>query len=99
MYDPYIVKRTQIYLDEEQDGRLSLRAAASGRTKSDLIRQAVDEYLNGPDDEARAVARFKEALRKAAGTAPRLPSGRVYVERLRQNDRRRQEELERRWRG
>lgn len=93
------MKRTQIYLEEEQDRRLSERATVSGATKSALIREAIEEYLNGPDDEAKAIARFKAALKKAAGTAPYLPSGRVYVERLRAIDRRRYKELERRWRG
>jgi hypothetical protein len=40
MHAPYIVRRTQIYLDEEQDRRLAERARATGRTKSDLIREA-----------------------------------------------------------
>jgi predicted DNA-binding protein len=99
MYNSYIVKRTQIYLEEEQDRRLSDRAAQSGRTKSDLIREAVDQYLNGPSDQAARVERFREAVRKVAGIAPYLPSGKKYVEELRKHDRRRQRELERRWRG
>ncbi|HSH62251.1 MAG TPA: CopG family transcriptional regulator [Acidimicrobiales bacterium] len=36
------MKRTQIYLDEELDQRLAARAAETGRTKSDLIREAID---------------------------------------------------------
>src|SRR5712691_7240014 len=41
VYDPYIVKRTQIYLDTAQDEELCRRAAAEGLTKSALIRRAV----------------------------------------------------------
>ena len=43
VYDSYIVKRTQIYLDDRQDDDLARRAAAEGVTKSALIRRAVDE--------------------------------------------------------
>jgi hypothetical protein len=45
MYTAYIVRRTQIYLDEEQDRRLARRARAEGVTKSRLIRRAIDAYL------------------------------------------------------
>ena len=40
------MKRTQIYLDEEQDARLERRAAAVGVTKSALIRAAIDRFLS-----------------------------------------------------
>ena len=41
----YIMRRTQIYLDEEQDRRLQARANASGVTKSALIREAIEQFL------------------------------------------------------
>jgi len=50
MYDAYIVKRTQIYLDDAQDRELAARAAASGTTKSAVIRHAVDAYLAQPEE-------------------------------------------------
>lgn len=99
MYDSYIVKRTQIYLDERQDGELGRRAAAEGLTKSALIRRAVDIYLNGADDDELRLARFKAAVDTVAGVAPDLPQGSLYVERLRALDLRRQEEIERRRRA
>lgn len=95
MYDSYIVRRTQIYLDESQDAELVRRAAAEGLTKSALIRRAVDAYLDGGGDEELRLARFRAAVDAVAGIAPGLPEGRVYVERLRAIDVRRQEEIER----
>jgi hypothetical protein len=99
MYDSYIMKRTQIYLESSQDAELGRRAEAEGLTKSALIRRAVDAYLNGAGDERLRLNRFKAAIEAAAGAAPDLPEGALYVERLRALDRRRQEELDQRRRG
>jgi hypothetical protein len=69
------VKRTQIYLDEQQDELLAERAAAVGTTKSDLIRMAIDQYLGRAGmslDDWRS--RWQSAVRDTAGTAPYLPS-------------------------
>lgn len=88
------MKRTQIYLDEEQDARLAREAQSAGRTKSDLIREAVDRYF---DERLVRPDEWKQAFRDAFGAAPSLPAD--YVERLREADVRRQEELERRWRS
>lgn len=95
MYDSYIVKRTQIYLDDRQEDELGRRAAAEGVTKSALIRRAIDRYLDGSDDETVRLGRFKAAVEAVAGVAPHLPEGSVYVERLRAIDVERQEEIER----
>jgi hypothetical protein len=100
VYDTYItVRRTQIYLDETQDRILAERASALGVTKSTLIRRAIDAYVHAPEDEALRVARFRAAVRAAAGSAPYLPPGRSYVQALRRADARRQEEIERRRRA
>jgi predicted transcriptional regulator len=81
------MKRTQIYLDDEHDRRLTERAEASGRSKSALIRQAIDAFLDrGKDEEAR-LRRFRTAVSQAAGAAPNLPSGSDYVDALRARDR------------
>lgn len=95
----YIVKRTQIYLDEEQADRLDERAAAGGTTRSGVIREAVDTYLARPGDDAARLAGFHDAVDEAFGTAPDLPPGEDYVRELRSIDRAREEELQRRWRG
>ena len=96
MYDSYIVKRTQIYLDDRQDEELGRRAAAEGLTKSALIRRAVDVYLNGGADEELRLGRFKAAVEAVAGVAPDLPRGPLYAERQRALDARRHDEIERR---
>jgi hypothetical protein len=48
MYAAYIVKRTQIYLDEAQSRQLAERAGRRGTTTSHVIREAVDFYLAQP---------------------------------------------------
>lgn len=91
------VERTQIYLTEEEQRALEARAFATGRTKSDLIREAIDAYLDLGEVHEETMRRWREAVRAAAGIAPYLPE--TYVEDLRAVDREHQRELERRWRG
>ena len=99
MYDSYIVKRTQIYLDQEQRERLARRADAAGVTSSRLIREAVEAYLTPPEDESTQLDRQRQALREAFGSIPRLPDGAGYVEELRAVDAERSRELEEQWRS
>ena len=54
--------RTQIYLTDEQRDRLGNRAALTGRPMSELIREALDEYLGRHADARRA-----DVLQAAAG--------------------------------
>lgn len=100
MYDMYIMKRTQIYLDDAQAEQLARRAAAEGVTKSTLIRRAVDDYLDseGGGEDLR-LARFRAVIDAVAGTAPELPSGASYVERIRALDLDRDEQIARRRRA
>lgn len=90
------MKRTQIYVDEEQDESIAKRAAAAGVTKSTLIREAIDAYLKGSPDGQLRLERFRAVVRDAAGSASHLPDGKSYVEALRSLDVSRQEELEHR---
>ena len=96
MYDPYIMKRTQVYLEDAQADALAQRAKARGTTASKMIREAIDEYLAEPDDTALRRARFRQALEASFGIAPYLPDGATYVDVLRSRDRRRDADLERR---
>ncbi len=96
MYNPYIMRRTQIYLDERQADELSRRAAARGTTASKVIREAIDHYLADPDDSDERLARFRAALDGAFGVAPYLGEGAAYVDRLRDVDRARERELDER---
>jgi predicted DNA-binding protein len=94
MYNAYIVKRTQIYLDDSQDSRLAKRAAAAGKTKSSLIREAVEAYLiaaSAPDEQ---LARLREAVEELRRSPLTMEDGKSYVERIRAIDRRRQIELD-----
>lgn len=86
MYDLYIMRRTQIYLDEGQAERLASRAAAEGGTLSALIRRAIDEMLDRERDGSARLAAFRDAVADTAGAVPELPSGESYVEVLRSRD-------------
>jgi predicted DNA-binding protein len=94
MYPIYIMRRTQIYLEESQHERLGKRARAAGTTTSELIREAVDAYLAGPEAENDRLSAFRQAVREAAGSVRRLPKGQKYVEELRRADARRDHEIE-----
>lgn len=96
MYVAYIMKRTQIYLEADQDRRLASRATAAGTTRSTLIREAIELYLSTAVDEATRLATFLAALDALERVPAALPDGRTYVEDLRAADRDRDEEIERR---
>lgn len=44
------VRRTNIYLSEDEQAALDARAAAEGSTRSDVLRSIVDRELNLDDD-------------------------------------------------
>jgi predicted transcriptional regulator len=83
MYGLYIMHRTQIYLDDEQERKLADRARQVGRTRSALIRDAVDAYLSPASGDESALAGLRAAVNNASGAAPYLPRGVDYVEELR----------------
>lgn len=89
MYDTYIMRRTQIYLDDEQDRLLALRAHTLGTTKSAVIRDAIDAFLEREPVAGAELQRLRAAVAEAAGVAPSLPSGHEYVDALRELDARR----------
>lgn len=81
------MRRTQIYLDDDQASRLDERASANGVTRSRVIRIAIDEYLTQDErDTAAWRSRWQEAVQKTAGAAPGLAAGAEYVESLRHSD-------------
>ena len=83
MYDLYIVRRTQIYLEDEQGERLVDAAAEAGVTVSSLIRRAVDSLLDEDRSEGARLQRLRVAAQDAAGVAPHLPAGSDYVDSIR----------------
>jgi hypothetical protein len=99
MYATYIVRRTQIYLEEAQALELARRSDARGVTLSHMIREAISAYLTEGDDDGSELARQRASLNEAFGAVPRLPGGARYVDELRQNDRAREERLKGRWRS
>ena len=98
MYNSYIMKRTQIYLDEHQDERLAHRARSAGTTKSTVIREAIEEYLAKPDEDAR-LAELRAVLDELEREPLVLPAGAAYVEALREADASRDAEIESRRNG
>jgi hypothetical protein len=76
------MRRTQIYLTEEQGLLLEQRSKASGRTVSDLIRAAIDSAYTRrrPKSQAEKL----RIARKAAGAWREFPeTGAEYVDRIR----------------
>ena len=94
MYVSYIVKRTQIYLDVDQDRRLARRAAAAGATKSTLIREAIESYLTDAESATARLGRFRAALDVLERHSVDVEDGRAYVERIRTADEARLAEIE-----
>ena len=59
--------RTQVYLTDEQRERVDRVAASQGITMAQVIRRALDEYLNDlPDPDAALDATFGAAPDAAA---------------------------------
>jgi predicted transcriptional regulator len=82
----YTMRRTQVYLDDRQAAKLRTVARASQRTVSAIIREAIDEKLERPDEANE----FDVALAKAAGIwaqRDNLSSTDEYVRRLRRDRR------------
>jgi len=82
MYTAYIVRRTQIYLTEEQGELLERRSKASGQTISELIRAAVDSAYSRRRGMTRA-QKIRVAQRTAGAWTDRAESGAEYVDRIR----------------
>lgn len=76
----YIMERTQIYLTRRETAALAKLAKATGRTRSQLIREAITaQYLTQADGDELAAA-----LEATAGLwSNRTESGEAYVERVR----------------
>jgi predicted DNA-binding protein len=62
------MKRTQIYLDEDQDRRLAKRSRATGKTKSELIREALRRFLSREPQTSD----LELKLKRTAGALPEI---------------------------
>ena len=72
----YIVDRTQIYLTPEESAALERESIATGKTKSQLIREAIDAEVRRPPslEEFMAGARTRRSApgrKSPARTGPR----------------------------
>jgi predicted transcriptional regulator len=80
----YIVKRTQIYLKQAESTALDREARRTGRTRSQLIREAIAAVYLGE----RGAGDLEAALLETAGGwKRRTATGMKYVERLRRGRR------------
>ena len=86
MYNLYIMRRTQIYLRDDQGGLLERRARATGRTMSQLIRAAIDAAYSGRRHISRS-ERVRVARRTAGAWSDFSETGAQYVERIRSGKR------------
>ena len=74
------MKRTQLYLEDQDWAILQLRARESGATVSELVRRAVREaYTHTPERRKRAM----EALVGLREDRTDLPATEAYVRKLR----------------
>jgi hypothetical protein len=75
----YTMVRTQIYLSRSELTSLQRFSRATGKTRSQLIRQAIDQMR----PEAGVAARVLAGLSTSAGAWKRRQSGERLVERMR----------------
>jgi hypothetical protein len=76
----YIMTRTQIYLSEAETKALERESKTSGRSKSQLIREAIDRVFLGAGDRGS----LERTLDQTAGACPRRrQTGAEHVERMR----------------
>lgn len=77
----YIMQRTQIYLSETETTALDREARRTGRTRSQLIREAIEEKFVGPGASAEE---FLRVLEESAGAwKDRDFTGQEYVAAIR----------------
>jgi hypothetical protein len=74
----YIMRRTQIYLSEQEDAALERESRATGLSKSHLIRAAIDRVY-----AAAKRSDLLEALLASRGRWRRAEKGEAWVERRR----------------
>ena len=80
----YIMKRTQLYLDEEMWNALHSRARSSRSSISELVREAVrDKYLGKLDQRRKAMQAFA-GIRK---DRKEFADSEAYVRDLRRGER------------
>ena len=80
----YIVRRTQLYLDEPLWEALHARARSRKTTVSELVREAARQcYLTRRDEQRKAMQEFVGSRKRAADTSDSVR----YIRSLRRGDR------------
>ena len=80
----YIVRRTQLYLDDELWNALHTRARMDGTTVSELVRTAVrDRYLGNLEERRKAMKAFVGVWKDRS----EFKDPEAYVRRLRRGSR------------
>lgn len=69
------VRRTNIYLSDEEQAALDARAAVEGSNRSDVLRTILDGALNLADTDVSVDAALAEAANEIAVTARALSGG------------------------
>jgi predicted transcriptional regulator len=87
----YIMTRTQIYLSDAEAKVLDRAARASGRTRSSLIREAIDRHFLGSAGQADLVRTLEQTAGSWRG---RRPTGAEQVEQMRSGRLARQQEAQ-----
>lgn len=80
----YIMRRTQLYLDDQLWNALHALARRGKTTVSELVRQAVREVYVGSQDERRKAMQAFAGIRRGR---PEIVDSVEYVRQLRQGDR------------
>ena len=80
----YIVKRTQLYLDEQDWAVLQLKARQSGLTVSELVRRTVRESYSGSTEHRKQAMLALIGIRKDRSS---LPPTDAYIRKLRSGNR------------
>ena len=80
----YIMRRTQLFLDDDMWNVLHSRASSQGTTVSELVRQAIREKYLGNLDERREAMQAFIGIRKDRTD---LPDTEEYVRGLRRGHR------------
>ena len=75
----YTMQRTQIYLSDSELARLDRAAERTGRTRSRLIRDAIERAYPEEIDQAE----FERTLREVAGSWKVPFTGQEYVDAIR----------------
>lgn len=70
-----VVRRTNIYLTDTEQAALDARAAASGTTRSEIVRAIVDRELNLSPDEEIGLDEALTAAAAALAARSRVLSG------------------------